>query len=118
MVAFYASETHSYLTDYGCVGRGHFNTSEPAVGVPKDGVDSSFMWWKKCIHCAKMEYNNLTFQYNADQHDEFYNFDEVDEQSCRKLPYLAYNIIMTVNPKNSMAFNLKVKVISYFFYQF
>ena len=85
MVSFYSSEAPQYLRDYGCVGRGYFNSSEPVEGMPKDEVDSAFVWWKKCIHCGKLEYNQLNFQYNADEHNEFYDFDEVDDQLCRKI---------------------------------
>ena len=84
MMAFYAPEVHDALEDYGCVGRGHLDSSSQAAGVPKDGVDAGFLWWKKCIHCAKVEYNNLTIHYNADDFSDFYQFDEIEDQICCK----------------------------------
>jgi hypothetical protein len=84
MVDFYAPVVFPLLTDYGCVGRGHFNASEPTVGMPKDEIDSAFLWWKKCIHCAKVEYNALSVQYNGIEFTEYYQFDQVEDRVCSK----------------------------------
>ena len=89
MVSHFAPDAYDAgLSDYGCVGRGHFNSSAVPAGVPQDELDGDFLWWKKCIHCAKNDYNQLTFQYAADKVDDFYRFDEENE-TCGKLFFLS-----------------------------
>ena len=76
MMKHYAESSLPYLRNYGCVGRGYLNATSRTEGMPKDDVDAAFLWWKKCIHCAKAEYSNLTLQYAAGKYDALYDFDE------------------------------------------
>jgi len=73
MMKFYNPTILPYLTNYGCTGRGYFNYAAPPAGQPQDPVDKAFLWWKKCLQCAKGEYDVKEFSYNPT--DSFYQFD-------------------------------------------
>ena len=71
------------LQDYGCASRGYFDSTDPAVGLPVDEIDRSFIWWKKCIKCARSEYSAYDLEYNHFDYAEMYEYDS-DIETCGK----------------------------------
>ncbi|CAG5087586.1 Oidioi.mRNA.OKI2018_I69.PAR.g11578.t1.cds [Oikopleura dioica] len=69
------------LQDYGCASRGYFDSTDPAVGLPVDEIDRSFIWWKKCIKCARSEYSAYDLEYNHFDYTEMYEYDS-DTETC------------------------------------
>lgn len=69
------------LQDYGCAGRGYFDSADPAVGLPVDEIDRSFIWWKKCIKCARAEYSAHDLEYNHFDHNELYDYN-FESENC------------------------------------
>lgn len=79
MLNFYVPDILPFLSNYGCVGRGYLEYATPPAGQPEDPVDKAFLWWKKCLQCAKGEYAQKEFSYEPT--DSFYQFDS-DAKLC------------------------------------
>ena len=75
LVKHFTSIDIENLQDYGCAARGYFDSTESAEGLPVDKIDRSFIWWKKCIKCARAEYSAYDLEYNHFDYPEFYEYD-------------------------------------------
>lgn len=87
LVQHFTSINTEKLQDYGCAGRGYFDSTEQTVGLPVDEIDRSFIWWKKCIKCARSEYSAYDLEYNHFDYQEFYDFDFESETCGNRIPY-------------------------------
>ena len=84
LVQHFTSINTEKLQDYGCAGRGYFDSTEQTVGLPLDEIDRSFIWWKKCIKCARAEYSAFDLEYNHFDYQEFYEY-YFESETCGNL---------------------------------
>jgi len=66
------------VTDYGCAGRGTFDSFAPTLGKRQDHPDQLFFIWKKCINCA------LEASTGLNQIPE-YKYDDLTDDCCEIL---------------------------------